>query len=626
MAGWDACVADLLTGRPDANQQVGASAESVAEAPAEAGQVADEADAPWNSRKSRHPRNRKNRFGGHVLRAALHEVSLETPEQGERQVLQQGHGQQYAIVNALQRGAAGGASFVSHAATGTIQSIMSVGTHLRQKVALLAAKHFGWQTEKSAAALSGPGDEASHEGKLALLDEDSCPVTSAEVLQKVSQRLLFSFGTRPQTALVAEAEKLSISSFALRNRLVEVASAVQLASTQAWNMWLHRMQQLEKEERVTCLLAVTSRTYDETPLKVHVSQAQGSDSSGSGSIAKILQTRLKVGWLYEVTDPDHKEFGNMVFVHGWVPTQLQVLERTTAKDISKAQLDILGEISDGSTVMPSGCFQVNVASADRYSANGAAEKAITSKRVVETPLRLPCLVHMASGSCTWMLHVVEEHVSAMVAAGLVIGQLSGYRALRKLLGDEICDMLILCDGDVPGGEVQSYRMEVYDMFLSLNLSGEDAISAWRQKRAVQRAILDRFICGNLQDTKNVFFYTKGVPMDRTTACQVVRRHIVPALLPGPIKVFPRHRWFGGELCLDGLGLLSLHHGLLRRVLLKLTKDVEAAPPVANWHNLLQASGWNGAVDSLVASLPQADGAENADAEEPAPFKSHCLTV
>ena len=193
MAGWDACVADLLTGRPDANQQVGASAESVAEAPAEAGQVADEADAPWNSRKSRHPRNRKNRFGGHVLRAALHEVSLETPEQGERQVLQQGHGQQYAIVNALQRGAAGGASFVSHAATGAIQSIMSVGTHLRQKVALLAAKHFGWQTEKSAAALSGPGDEASHEGKLALLDEDSCPVTSAEVLQKVSQRLLFSF-------------------------------------------------------------------------------------------------------------------------------------------------------------------------------------------------------------------------------------------------------------------------------------------------------------------------------------------------------------------------------------------------------------------------------------------------
>ena len=102
---------------------------------------------------------------------------------------------------------------------------------------------------------------------------------------------------------------------------------------------------------------MTSRTYDETPLKVHVSQAQGSPiPQDRDPLQRILQTRLKVGWLYEVTDPDHKEFGNMVFVHGWVPTQLQVLERTTAKDISKAQLDILGEISDGSTVMPSGCF------------------------------------------------------------------------------------------------------------------------------------------------------------------------------------------------------------------------------------------------------------------------------
>ncbi|CAE7432435.1 unnamed protein product [Symbiodinium sp. CCMP2592] len=613
MAGWDSCAADLLRGRLDANQQPGASE---AEAPAEAGEVVDEADAPWNSRKSRRIGNRTNRFGSKVFRAALREVSLESPEQGERRAVQQGRGQQHAIVRALQRGAAQGCSAASDTASSTIQAIMSVGTHLRQKVALLAAKHFGWRTEKSAAALSGVGDEASTRGKLDLLDEDSCKPMSAEVVETVTERLLFSYGTRPQTALVAEAEKLSISKDSLRNKLLEVASAVQLASTQAWNMWLHRMQQLEQEKIVKCLLSLTSRTYDETPLKVNVSQAQGSASSGVGSIAKILQTRLKVGWLYEVTDPDHQEFGKMIFVHGWVPTQLQILERTTAKDISKAQLDILAEVSDGSIVMPSGCFQVSVASADRYSANGAAERAITSKRVGETPLRLPCLVHMASGSSTWMLHVVEEHVSAMVAAGLVIGQLSGYRALRKLLGDEICSMLVLCDGDAPGGDVQSYRVQVYDTYLSLNLSGEDTISAWRQKRAVQRAILDRFICGNLQDTENVFFFTKGVPMDRETAMHIVRRHIVPALLPGPIRVFPRHRWFGGELCIDGLGLLAAHHGLLQRVLLKLTKDVVSAPPVSSWQTLLQASGWDGAVENLVAEYPQADEAENADAEEP----------
>ena len=293
----------------------------------------------------------------------------------------------------------------------------------------------------------------------------------------------------------------------------------------------------------------------------------------------------------------------MVFVHGWIPARLQALERTTAEDICAAQLAILAELPDKSPAMSSDCLQVHIASADRYSANGAAERGIQARRHLETHLRLPCLVHMASSCASWMLAVCEEHVSALISVGLVLSVGGMMKRFRQYLYDEICRKLEVVNDAPPQGDVEAYRLRVYDLFLSLNLCNEHSKPAFRRRRAVQRAVLSRYVCGNLQDADHFFFYTQGASMTLAEVQDVIKTHIVPALAPIRVGIFPRHRWFGGEAVADALGLINSHHQILAPALLRLTEDarnVTLQGADSGWH------GWDGAAQSIAAVRAQRD--------------------
>ena len=361
-----------------------------------------------------------------------------------------------------------------------------------------------------------------------------------------------------------------------------------------------------------CIMLVVSRTYDETPIKIRLSNSsrpskrrreqlasgeQQKEENGAVT-AKVLQTRLKVGWLLQVTDAASKHCNRMVFFHGVLPTRLQALEHTKAEDICSAQLKILAELSNKGCEVSPDCLQVHVASADRYSANGAAERGIQARRLLETPLRLPCLVRMVSSCSTWMLHICEEHVSAMISLGLVLSSGGMMNKFRGHVCEEICSKLVLVNRDPPAGDVAAYRHQVYDQFLSLNLCREETKTCFKRRRAVQRAVLNKYVCGNLQDPNHFFLYTRGQQMDMAQARQLVKLSIVPALLPRHIGIFPRHRWFGGETVVDALALLESHHRILVPALLRLTQDVSKVSSSVGERLEMALDGWDGAAQSV----------------------------
>lgn len=496
--------------------------------------------------------------------------------------------------------------------------VMSTGTPLQKKVMILALGQLESQRHLDLEAHAVATGQA--ESELEALD------AGGPEIQKVMKHILFGTEARYCTSTAAEASKLGIAPGTFRRGLVVAAAAVFLAARQSWAIWLQHMKALVVSGKLQCLMCVTSRTYDETPLKLRLSEDAGQKSEAV--IAKVLQTRLKVGWLFR-----HVDSGHSFFVHGLMPTKLQALEKTKAEDIAHAQTLALGDLPSFADMATASSgtgsadhLQVHIASADRYSANLKAERGLQAARPQETPLRLPCIIHMASTSATWQLDRVSSQISAVVACGLILQPGGMTRRFKKLLEEEINERLLIFPGDPPGGHIQSHREQVYDLFLGLDLSNEESMRAFRKRRAVQRAVLDRFLCGDLQDETNVHFYARHLPITRDEAMDIVRKQILNALVPSTLKIFPRHRWMGGEISVDWLGLIHAHHGLLKPVLLRLTEDAVQGSGKTNVQSADTAgallpllTGWESAAEQMQARESQevrshGNGQVNADAD------------
>ena len=118
-------------------------------------------------------------------------------------------------------------------------------------------------------------------------------------------------------------------------------------------------------------------------------------------------------------------------------------------------------------------------------------------------------------------------------------------------------------------------------------------------------ILDRFVAGSLADSSEVQFFTRDSRLSFEDAMQLMADYVIPALVPTMLATFPRHRWLGGEISIDWLGLVEAHHGLLRDVLTKLTARL--GPVRQDVHSI--ASTWDGSVQGALAWAEGNDGAD-----------------
>ena len=263
----------------------------------------DDANCPWNRPKKQYSARRSGRKGSHAFRAALRDVRANPFPQPEHQRAEEAHplpaGQD--VVPFIEP------VLDSHQIQPVLDRVpiesMDSGTSLQCKVMILAMKHFGWQSGNDAIQSTKKFDQ-------------TCPVSELEQVHLITERLLFNFGTRPSMTLRAEAAMCSVGLNAMRRNLIAAAAALQASGTQAWNVWFGRILQLQQHERMACVMTVISRSYDETPLKIRLDEIQGhSQARKSGAqataretaIAKVLQTRVKVGWLLKVIDEDSKD-------------------------------------------------------------------------------------------------------------------------------------------------------------------------------------------------------------------------------------------------------------------------------------------------------------------------------
>ena len=213
-----------------------------------------------------------------------------------------------------------------------------------------------------------------------------------------------------------------------------------------------------------------------------------------------------------------------------------------------------------------------------------------------------CQIHKVSTGVTWALKVSEKHISGLIACSLVLRQAGALALFRKELLAEISSSLLVVHGhgQPPDGAAKDFREQVYAMFLSTTVSRPEDLSAVQKRRALQRAILNRFLCGDLEDP-NVQFFTGPIDATEGLCLQAIEKLVIPALVPGSMPTYARHRWPGGEQAVDFIGLLESHHKLFSRTVRRMYK-IEQPLPVSSDVAALQLDGWEALEDQSLRQL------------------------
>ena len=361
-------------------------------------------------------------------------------------------------------------------------------------------------------------------------------------------------GPRPHTSWVADAKALDMEVRTFKRHLTSVAAAAHLSSAALWSRHCRVLGQKTADGDIRPLALIRHRVYDETPLRLRVASSDSADGPAERSLAKVLQTRFKIGILLQ-----HVPTGQISFHHALLHVPLQALETTTGEDLALAQIQLHSLLRDVEVFGAEFDLRLNVATADRYSGNLRAEEILHAIQPQDVPSRFPCQVHDASRAMSWQMGLASTTITGMISAALVLSSAGSMARFRKILAEEIEAKLSLHFGQIPEGALQEHRYAVYDLFLSLNLSRATELRAYRHRRTIQRKVLDYFVAMDIQNKTSFQLCTRGHVVDPGSAMRLVRQFVIPALVPEPLKVFARHRWFGGELSVDWCGLLESHH-------------------------------------------------------------------
>ncbi|CAE7475668.1 unnamed protein product [Symbiodinium sp. CCMP2592] len=549
--------------------------ESVQDATAESGQpgyhfIVVEMDHKWRAGKT----------GSHVLRRESRRVLEEMAEDAEHVDPTAADaqaatnldadidvGRPVALELAVQQ------SSVGNPMPQHLVGVLAPGSSASLQVSLLQLA-----SEELSIAQQHAGADESRSEKRADESEEGDADISASALQDFIARVLDS-GPRPQTALVADAEALGIATRSFSRNLIALASATHLCSSASWSLHCRMLKERIDDGTLKVRLLLRHRVYDETPVRLRVPPAMN-DSRGlraaDSCLAKVLQTKFRIALLLEDVAS-----GQFACHHAPLHVPLQALESTTGEDLATSQIAMHRHLEEVESLGAHCDLRVNIATADRYSGNLRAEELLHTLLPHDIPTRFPCQVHDTSRAMTWQTAPVSETVTGMISTALVLGSAGTLSKFRQILAEEIEARLQIHVGDIPGGEIEDYRLAVYNLYLSLNLAKSSDKRLNRRKRLVQRKVLNYFLAMDIQDETQVTLCTHGHLVDPAQAMWLVRRFIVPALVPEGLRLFARHRWHGGELSIDWCGLLQAHHGLLKPVLLRLLGPVSMISPIAD---------------------------------------------
>ena len=508
--------------------------------------------------------NRRGKTGSHLLRAAFQEIELRADAtastvrvraQPGKQDVKTGHTPSFAEI---------------------CQPLLGAGTALQKQLMISACHDFVAKQQAEARGGSTEGLE--------------------DIIVQTCDKFLFT-PSRPHSSLTAEASSLHVDRVTFSRDMAITAAATWQLGTLAWDINLQQMCRLIREELFEGIALVKHRVYDETPLKLRVrtsvSRTLETGPKADSCIAKVMQTRLKLGVLVREVSS-----GKYIFYRGVVPTILQALEKTRGEDIALSQARIMSSVPFLDSAYKHFKLHLDLTTADRCLANAKAERVLQSLRPTDVPLHIDCQVHKISTAVTWEMKVAEQHISGLISASLVLRQAGALARFREELFSEICSNLLVVHGPPREGSAKEFREQVYTMFLSATVTRPDDLSAVQKRRALQKAILNRFLCGDLTEA-TVEFYTGPIDATESQILRAIEKMVIPALCPGAMPTYARHRWLGGEQSVDFVGLIESHHRLFSRTLGQCLDNFYFVVWVSKYHHIMQQSPQN--KDALFSS-------------------------
>ena len=404
-----------------------------------------------------------------------------------------------------------------------------------------------------------------------------------------AEQFLFQ-GRRPVASLASIADASSRTVQSVGQDSERVAATVLECSAYLWSTLFARAQMLIDEQGWKGILFGRARKYDETPHRIRLLEATdgaatdlradglGVQASSEGSAAKILQSRLAVFMLLH-----HPASAKYLMLAGHVPCPLQTMDATTAENIKASQLRVEKLTVGAEALAQRFTMRVTLACSDRAGSNLAAERSIRQDAEMAGAstvlVHTPCDVHKLGTCQKSVLSLVSSHISGMVNVGLATRLAGSTATLRAHLLAIFSERLEVSVGPP---QYEDYRKEVYDLLLEDLCTVYSAEDKHRRAktplRRKQRAILSRYLNGNLEDERIVHW--AEAPVSREAVLKEFERFVVPALVPGPCPVLNRSKFLAFESTAAWVALLTVHHNIFAPLMQRFHGKEEQAVPLA----------------------------------------------
>ena len=321
------------------------------------------------------------------------------------------------------------------------------------------------------------------------------------------------------------------------------------------------------------ILLIKKSRYDETPLRIRLDSASAEIQASVQETAehgKVMQTEFGLHLLVaERTGPDQK----FLHLHGAVPSNLMVVDRTTAEATKAVILAQQSRVVGLESTSQQFCWTLQLACVDRYASNLKAEKALLAEQVQRdsssalppriTKFTKTCDIHVAAQVQCQTGQVVSDDISGLLHTALAQYGSGVLIELRNILGDIFQNELQVIYDHPPAGRAQDFRMSVYDLYLPV--AAAEPADVPRQA-VLRRHVLSNLCNGSLESREIIHYCPFGCCSSYEHTVWKFKKYATWALLPTKCPKLIRSKWTGQEGAVSWAGLLDSHYGLLRRVM------------------------------------------------------------
>ena len=335
------------------------------------------------------------------------------------------------------------------------------------------------------------------------------------------------------------------------------------------------------------LFFIDGHKFDETPMKVKVAHAldpgmepqtaRATSSTGSAPLlpqpprrarvtgkgaatAKLLVTEEQFCALIKTatsTDGAPDPACRYLVFQGTTLTWVQVLQDTSAEVLLAA----LQQTSSTTEATEKFQLKLCLTTTDQHASNFLAEETILSQKGESwSGLHFPCNVHVVSRCHSRSFWSLEPTITGLINLALALSTSTSLVAFRHALATTIRHKGLDIKRGHPPPEVVEYQNFILSVFLDAGTRLEE-----------RRFLLLKYANGDWRRTDKVeVFIPAGPEFDADAVEETVIQALLTALTHTIFKVYPRHRWLGGDIAANQVGLLVAVHGIGSEAFLRMT--------------------------------------------------------